>query len=649
MIKVLPGNIANLIAAGEVVGRPASVVKELMENSIDAGCSSVSVIVLDAGRTLVQVIDDGCGMSAGDAALCFERHATSKISSAEDLEKILTYGFRGEALASIAAVAQVTLKTRRSEDAAGVQIEVADSKILSQKAVATPKGCNIAVSNLFYNVPARRKFLKSDASEMRQIEQAFLRVALSHTGKAFTLKHNGKDLYNIRPAASLKQRISDLCGRATADALVGIATETDIVKISGFVGSPAEARKTAGNQFFFINGRYFRSPYLHKAVCRPYENLVREGYTPSYFIFLECDPTTVDVNIHPQKTEIKFTEEHIIFDILSACVREALGRGAFAPTIDFESGEVLDFPVMGQPLSPEADGGSPAGRQAGAWSGAAQRTTDYSPLLSGFEKGGRSVGADFWSGREGGFDGLGTTEQNGLGTPDQNCFDTPEQNSFDTTEQNGPGGAPVGGDLYGGLTTPHYGYGLGDDDGYSANVIVTGRLIVAPVREGLAIIDIRKGQEALLYHKYFEFLSQEKFISQRSLYPQQVSLSHNIYSIILENLDKVSQLGFDIRDFGDDTIIAYAVPDGFPAEEEALRDAMDNLASSLQDEPEGENIRSYASTLAASAAKRLSRNLNPVQARMLADDILALRATYGTDLATRCIAIISNEELEKRI
>lgn len=637
MIKVLPGNIANLIAAGEVVGRPASVVKELMENSIDAGCGSVSVIVLDAGRTLVQVIDDGCGMSAEDASLCFERHATSKLSSAEDLEKILTYGFRGEALASIAAVAQVTLKTRREEDAAGVQIEVADSQILSQKAVATPKGCNIAVRNLFYNVPARRKFLKSDACEMRQIEQAFLRVALARTDKAFTLKHNGKDLYNIRPAASLKQRISDLCGRATADALVGIATQTDIIKISGFVGSPAEARKTTGNQFFFINGRHFRSPYLHKAVCRPYENLVREGYTPSYFIFLECDPATVDVNIHPQKTEIKFTEEHIIFDILSACVREALGRGAFAPTIDFESGEVLDFPVAGRSDAPAGGGNPYAGGQSGGFG--YPRRMDCSPLFGSLEKGVRQSGA---AAEEVGFEKDGAGEENGGCTDGFGGIGTPEQNGFGST----PGNC---GDLYGGLTAHSYGYGLGDDDGYSANVIVTGRLIVAPVREGLAVIDIRKGQEALLYHKYFEFLSQEKFISQRSLYPQQVALSHNIYSIILENMEKVSQLGFDIRDFGNDTIIAYAVPDGFPAEEDALRDAMDNLASSLQSEISGENIRSYASTLASSAARRLSHNLNPVQARMLADDILALRATYGTDLATRCIAIISNEELEKKI
>ena len=388
MIRVLPSNIANLIAAGEVVGRPASVVKELMENSIDAGATTVSVSILDAGRTLVQVIDDGCGMSAADASLCFERHATSKISQAKDLEKILTYGFRGEALASIAAVAQVTLKTRREEDEEGIQIEAADSRILSTKPVAAPKGCNIAVSNLFYNVPARRKFLKSDSAEMRHIEQEFLRVALSHIDRAFALKHNGRDVYNIRPADSLKQRITDLCGRDLASALVDVATDTDIVKISGYIGSPAEARKTPGNQFFFINGRYFRSPYLHKAVCKPYENLVRDGYTPAYFIFLECDPAEVDVNIHPQKTEIKFTEEHIIFEILSACVREALGRGAFGPSIDFESGEILDFPVMDQGGNfGGVSGGFGGGSHEGSYSTPGYMRPpkmDYSPLLKQF-------------------------------------------------------------------------------------------------------------------------------------------------------------------------------------------------------------------------------------------------------------------------
>ncbi len=588
MIKVLPSNIANLIAAGEVVGRPASVVKELMENSIDAGATAISVSILDAGRTLIQVIDDGCGMSADDAALCFERHATSKISSAEDLEKILTYGFRGEALASIAAVAQVTLKTRREEDEEGIQIEAADSKILSKKAIAAPKGCNIAVSNIFYNVPARRKFLKSDAAEMRHIEQEFFRVALSNPDKAFTLKHNGRDMYSIRPAANLKQRISDLCGRDLAGELVDVATDTDIVKISGFIGSPVDARKTGGNQFFFVNGRYFRSPYLHKAVCKPYENLVREGYTPSYFIFLECDPTEVDVNIHPQKTEVKFTEEHFIFEILMACVREALGRGAFAPTIDFESGEVLDFPVMERTVS--SGGGS-----AGGGGFIRPPKMDYSPLFKQFEEGGA---------------------------------------------EDGP------------YTTPNPGYGhtLADEDVPRADVIVLGgRLILAPVREGLAVISIRKAQEAILYHKYFEFLSQERFISQRSLYPQQVALPARVYSVILENIDRLSQLGFDIRDFGEGTIIVYAVPDGFPTEEEALKEVMDNLATSLDKEIGGENIMTYAQTLAKAAAGRLSHNLNPVQAQLLANDVLMLRATYGADLSPRCIAIVSNEELEKKI
>ena len=595
MIKVLPGNIANLIAAGEVVGRPASVVKELMENSIDAGSTGISVSVLDAGRTLIQVIDDGCGMSPEDAALCFERHATSKISSAEDLEAILTYGFRGEALASIAAVAQVTLKTRREEDVTGIQIEAADSRILSTKPIASPKGCNIAVSNLFYNVPARRKFLKSDAAEMRHIEQEFIRVAVSHPQVAFSLRHNGKDVYNIRPAASLKQRISDICGRELAGELVDIATDTDIINISGYIGSPVDARKTPGNQYFFINGRYFRSPFLHKAVCKPYENLVREGYIPSYFIFLKCDPTLVDVNIHPQKTEVKFTEEHIIFEILTACVRASLGRNAFTPSIDFESGEILDFPPLersGQGSLSQSGSGGGGGSFGSGYSRPARM--DYSPL---FENLGKEDGGD------------------------------------------------------GRFTTPSAGYGplLEEEAPAGSNIIVLDNLIVVPVKDSLAVINVQKAQEAILYHKYFEFLSQEKFISQRSLYPQQVALSSNIYSIILEHIDRISQLGFDVRDFGDNTIIVYAVPDGFPDDEQALREAMDNLAASLDDVSSGDILCSQASTLAKAAARKLSHRLNTTQAGLLADQVLVLRATYGADLATKCIAFISKEELERKI
>ena len=281
-IRILPSNIANMIAAGEVVQRPASVVKELMENAVDAGADQVTVVIQDAGRTLIQVIDNGCGMSPDQAVLCFERHATSKLASAEDLHNILTFGFRGEALASIAAVAEVTLKTRREEDEIGCQVEFADSQHLATDEVATARGANFSVRNLFYNVPARRKFLKSDNVEFKHIVSEFTRVALTRPQVGFTLTHNGKDVFVLRPAKSLKFRIQDILGANVVNDVVDIKTQTSVVAVSGYVGRPASAKKGLGNQYFFLNGRYFRSPYLHKAVMKAYENLIPEGVTPSY-------------------------------------------------------------------------------------------------------------------------------------------------------------------------------------------------------------------------------------------------------------------------------------------------------------------------------------------------------------------------------
>lgn len=346
MINVLPGNIANLIAAGEVVNRPASALKELMENSIDAGADDIAVVIEDSGRTSIRVIDNGVGMSPEDARLCFERHATSKISTAEDLEAIMTYGFRGEALASIAAVSRVTLRTRREEDEVGIEVRCSESKITSAEPASTPKGCSIEVRDLFYNTPARRKFLKSDAAELRHLVQEFARVVIVHPSIAFSFIHNGKTLYNLRPVGNEKQRIVDFAGASLSKELVDISTETSLVKIKGFVGAPAEARKVQGNQYFFVNGRYFRSPYLYKAVCKPYEHLLKDGFSPSYFIFFEVDPSAVDVNIHPAKTEVKFEDEQMIFEILSVTVRKALGQNAFTPSFDFEQVPSIDFPVM---------------------------------------------------------------------------------------------------------------------------------------------------------------------------------------------------------------------------------------------------------------------------------------------------------------
>ncbi|MBQ6197751.1 MAG: DNA mismatch repair endonuclease MutL [Bacteroidales bacterium] len=347
VLRILPKNIADMIAAGEVVQRPASVVKELMENAVDAGATDIKVIVLDAGRTLIQVIDNGCGMSADDAVLCFERHATSKLESAEDLHRIETFGFRGEALASIAAVAEVTLKTRRAEDETGVEVTMAGSEHTGTREVQAPTGCNFAVRNLFYNIPARRKFLKSDSVELRHIIEEFQRVAITRPDIAFTLTHNGKDIHVVKPGRSLKFRIQDLLGPGVVGEIMDVHAETSIGNLSGFVGRPESAKKTLGNQFFFVNGRYFRSPYLHKAVMKAYENLIPDGVTPSYFLFLEVDPASMDVNIHPTKTEIKFEEEQMLFQTVLGAVKEVLGRAGAGGGIDFDNPEDKDMPVIG--------------------------------------------------------------------------------------------------------------------------------------------------------------------------------------------------------------------------------------------------------------------------------------------------------------
>lgn len=345
MIQVLPGHISNLIAAGEVVQRPASVVKELMENAVDAGATSVHVLVKDSGRTLIQVIDNGCGMSPQDAVTAFKRHATSKICTIEDLNTILTFGFRGEALASVCSVAEVTLRTKREEDPIGTEVKYAESKLMSQTETATPNGSNFIVRNLFYNVPARRKFLKSDSTELRQIVNEFSRVALTRPTISFKLTHNGTDMYNLSPAP-LKKRIQEIAGREIQKELVDISVNTSIITISGFIGRPEDARKTQGNQYLFANNRFFRSSYFMKAILKGYEGLIPEGHMPSFFIYFETNPNRLDVNIHPSKTEIKFQDDFAIFDILHSATRESLGKNSFMPSIDFDMEGAPEIPKI---------------------------------------------------------------------------------------------------------------------------------------------------------------------------------------------------------------------------------------------------------------------------------------------------------------
>ena len=604
MLQVLPQHISNLIAAGEVVSRPASVVKELMENAVDAGATSVVVSVLDAGKTLIQVIDDGCGMSADDAVLCFERHATSKIAVAEDLEKIQTYGFRGEALPSIAAVAEVTLRTRRPEDEIGTMVEISGSNPAKVQPVAAPSGTHFAVRNLFYNVPARRKFLKSDNAELRAVIQEFLRIALIRPELAFKLTSNGKEIHNLRPASTRKKRILDIYGMNLAKELVEVKVDTSLVRISGYIGNPEDARKSSGNQFFFVNGRYFRSPFFHKAVCKPYEKLIPDDYTPAYFLFLETEPQRVDVNIHPAKTEVKFEDEGMIFEILMAAVREALGKNDFTPSIDFDMKGAPDIPIFGP--QPDSDG---AAGHSGSSSGAWQRPPriDYSPLFNPFD------------------------------VPDD--IPTPEFPA-------GPSQEPVL------EPTPAYGRLFEETAAAAAGklLVLQRRYIVTPVKSGMMVVDIRRARQRIFYERYLEKIAEQQPVRQQTLFPVSVKLSAEDCLTLLEQPDLLARLGFDIQDFGGNTVVVNALPEGYPASEEAVKDCLDQLIAALRDDTSLEDQHHLlAARMAESAAASGAGSLNAEEAQLLVDQLFACREPNLTPDGRKCMTIITFEDLEKKL
>lgn len=594
MLQVLPPSLSNLIAAGEVVGRPASVVKELMENAVDAGARSIGVTVTDAGKTLIQVIDDGCGMSAGDAVLCFERHATSKIAAPEDLQRILTYGFRGEALASIAAVAEVTLRTRREEDEVGTQVEISESKEPRVRSVACPKGSSFAVRNLFYNVPARRKFLKSDNAELRAVIQEFLRVALIRPELSFKLISNGKEIHNLRPASTVKKRILDIFGMNLAKDLVEVNVDTSLVRIRGYIGNPEDARKSSGNQFLFVNGRYFRSPFLHKAVCRPYEKLVPEDCTPAYFLFLETDPDRVDVNIHPAKTEVKFEDEGILFEILSAGVREALGKNDFTPSIDFDMKGAPDFPVFVPSAGTGGSGDSSRHRPP---------KIDYTPLFNPF---------------------------------DEMPVQVPEPNAA-------PVSVPAS-------QAPVQGYLFEESAPQSNLLVLQRRYVVTPVKSGILLIDIRRARERIYYERYFEKIAEQEQVRQRTLFPVTLRLNAEDYLTVLEQPDLTARLGFDIQDFGGNTIVVNALPEGYPEDEEQVRLCIDALIAALRDDTSLEDqSHLLAVRMAESAAASGTGRFSTVEAQSLVDGLFACREPNLTPDGRRCMTIISFEELEKKL
>lgn len=608
-IRILPGNIANMIAAGEVVQRPASVVKELMENAVDAGASQVTVILTDAGRTLIQVIDNGCGMTPDEAVLCFERHATSKIATAEDLNDITTFGFRGEALASVAAVAEVTLKTRRLEDEVGCKVEFADSVHISTDEISTPAGSNFAVRNLFYNVPARRKFLKSDNVEFKHVVEEFTRVALTRPETGFSLSHNGREIFSLKPAKSLKYRIQDLLGNNVVSQVVDVSAETSVVRVNGYVGRPDQARKTLGNQFFFVNGRFFRSPYFHKAVMNAYDNLLPPGATPSYFIYLEVDPHSIDVNIHPTKTEIKFEDDSVIFQIIYACIKESIGRNSFGASIDFNREDMPELPVLSKDFSgfqPEA----PA----------------------------PSVSYD----------------------PDYNPFDAPAGGGSrdESRGTSGNFGIDTSGDFRGysaQYVEKREDYGKLFEDKMVARpapLVIDRKYIVSTGNGGIVVTSIRRARERVLYDRFLAALRGGEHVSQSALFPVQVNVGVDNRLIFDENAEMLSSLGFDISPFGNDTIVVNGMPEGFQVDQSSVESAMADVliilsegGTGLQEMMESSMAEKFA-RMAAAGCKDIETS---AEAAALIDSLYSSSNPEFTPGGRRTMRLLTSDDIEKMI
>lgn len=601
MIRILPSNIANLIAAGEVVQRPASVVKELLENSLDAGATQVTLVANDSGRTLVQVIDNGSGMTADEAKSCFARHATSKIATAEDLYKIRTYGFRGEALASIAACADVTLKTKKAGEETGTEVHIAENNIISVAGTNTPQGTNIAVRNIFYNIPARRKFLKSDNVEYRQIVSEFLRVAIPNPDVEFRFIHNSKEIFHFSAAQNLKYRITQAGGKDISKELINLRTETSVVGIEGFIGSPQNARKSQQNQYFFVNGRFFKSPLLHKAVLKAYANLMAEGSQPSYFIFLKIDPENMDVNIHPTKTEIKFENDSIIFEILNAAVKEAIGGNSFIPAIDFDTEGAPEIPVAPKDFSHIS-----------------QPKINFDPLFNPFR--------DLDNGPEG-----STYTKNHSNTDYYKSDNDSLLQNFE--HENKP-----------------YNEVFAEENIPQRKLLqLRGKYILTPVKSGLMIIDIKRAIERILYTDYTKALAEATSAVQETLYPQTLNLDHTSYSLLMESLGKVEKLGFDIRPFGNDSIIIYGYPSVLKENEINARECIDNLMTGMQ-ECEGMDFDSvYRNKVALNvikSVKHTSKEYTQAEAQSIIDRLFACPDYATSPAGLPCIRIITLDEID---
>ena len=592
IITLLPDHVANQIAAGEVVQRPASVVKELMENAIDAGSSHVQLIIKEAGKLLIQVVDDGKGMSITDARMAFERHATSKIKSADDLFALNTKGFRGEALASIAAVAHVEMLTRTEEDEVATLIKIAGSEIQEQEPSVAPKGSSIAVKNLFFNIPARRNFLKSNTVELRHIIDEFHRVALAHPQIAFTFFQGGHELFDL-PAANLRKRIVHIFGSKMDEKLVPVEESTSVSSVSGFVLKPNAAKRTRGQQFFFVNDRFIKSPFMHHAIMNAYKGLLTDGTVPGYFIFFNLDPQTIDINIHPTKTEVKFKDEQSLYAILRSCIKHSLGMFNVAPTLDFDRDPNLDTPY------------NQVNQNAGT------------PQLE--------VDSNF----------------NPFKNPEATRFSKPNEASWESLYVEVES-QPVSNLLEQEFSTTK---------AYDAIKLfqLMNRYIVSSIGSALLLIDQQRAHERVLYEQFLTTITQKKIASQQLLFPYSLELDIT-QQVLLSDLEEVLvEAGFVFERSSNAVIIIKGIP--VSSSEKEIPNIFENLFASLESDLPADSF-SQSDVLSKSLAKTLAIKrgvpMKPEEQQRLLDDLFACKETQVSPFNRQIFVTLTQEELDKK-
>lgn len=640
IINLLPDSVANQIAAGEVIPRPAAAVKELVENAVDAGADSISIILKDAGRTLIQVIDNGKGMSQTDARMAFERHATSKIKDAADLFDLHTMGFRGEALASICAISQVEITTKRVEDELGTCLRLNGSQVESQEPVAAVNGTNLMVKNLFFNQPARRKFLKSDSKELAHVIHEFERLSLVNPNVSFEFYHNDTLIHKLIKG-SLKERIGQLFGRTVEKQLIPINVETPIVKIDGFIGLPEQARKRNWLQYLFVNGRNIRHPYFHKAVMTCYENLIASDAQPNYFLNFTVEPSSIDVNIHPTKNEVKFENEQAIWQILMAAVRESLGRYNVVPSIDFNVDDSPEIPVFlpgAATDTPTLDidiAYNPFEKQSGHTSTATRSSikdtaTDWESLYKGFESAPRVSTDELRSSAIN-----GSWDESSLSINGGGYEEIMSKSSFPSEQQSFMGDLLESESIKGKDEPPRL-------------IQLKNRYIVSPSKSGLTIIDRHRAHVLVLYNRYLEMVKTGNVSSQKVIFPEVLTLTASQNVILDSIVDKVTEIGFEISFLGDNSWAVNGVPSllGKLNPVETLSKMIDNVAEGAGDVDTDLNHR-IALAIAKASAVTSTTDMTDIEVESLLSELFSLASPGLTPDGLTVVSVIGFDDLSR--